>query len=333
MSSESENIAPGRIAWVDAYKAFLIALVVLGHSFQHVLTDFDGNIIVKCIYSHHMAAFFFLSGFVTWRPEFRFSVVWRKLGDLLAPFFLWWLIAFWCLGGGNLGGSFRLLIRNPDSGLWFLYVLAACHAINFSVCGLFGRLRLNADIGLLLAMGGLMVAEVVTGWNHYGFHFIAWYNIFYTIGYLARKYGSPALSVMRRKQFLWLVPLLLAAWAAMMPCWQRNADITLPLFGTLPVPLAFGYRFLAVVLAMGWEVLLLCRCDRIHPAVRLLGRNTLGIYAIHGMLLMQLAPLVKGVVGPYVGIPLLFVIVLPLSVILVTGIRRVPFVGRWLVGK
>lgn len=317
---------------MDAYKAYLIVLVVLGHSFQNVVVDFDGNLAVKCIYSHHMAAFFFLSGFVTWRPEFRFSSLWRKLADLLVPFFLWWLVASLLFGCRDLAHSFVGLIRNPDTGLWFLSVLAACHALHFIVRGLCGRLRLNDDIGLLAATGLLMAVELATGWNQYGFHFIAWYNIFYVLGCLARKYGSGVIDAMRRRKGLWLVMALMAAWAVMMPWWQRNTAITLPLVGTLPGPLAFGYRFLAIVFAVGWEMLLFAKCAKLPAVVGLLGRNTLGIYAIHGILLATLAPMAKGF-GPWVGIPLLFVIALLTAAVLVTGIRRLPFAGRWLVGR
>ena len=70
-----------RIEWVDIYKAILIFLVVLGHS--HNLR------LVPYIYTFHMAAFFFISGYTTDYSKLSFvDYTKRKFKSLMIPFFV-----------------------------------------------------------------------------------------------------------------------------------------------------------------------------------------------------------------------------------------------------
>lgn len=51
---------------VDAYKGILIWLVVLGHVIQYGYKQaFDNNYYINLIYSFHMPAFMFVSGFLS----------------------------------------------------------------------------------------------------------------------------------------------------------------------------------------------------------------------------------------------------------------------------
>lgn len=51
---------------LDVFKGILIILMVLGHVIQTIISpdDFDNNIVFKVIYSFHMPAFFFISGYL-----------------------------------------------------------------------------------------------------------------------------------------------------------------------------------------------------------------------------------------------------------------------------
>ena len=87
-----------RIQWVDVYKGLAILSVVLGHS---------GSPISASIYSFHMAAFFFISGYTTRLERYSFSeLLTRRVRTLLLPFLAFnaLFIALWTISGA-LGGS------------------------------------------------------------------------------------------------------------------------------------------------------------------------------------------------------------------------------------
>jgi len=319
-----------RLPFIDAYKALLICLVVLGHAVQGSVLDFETNPATKLIYSHHMAAFFFLSGFVIWRPQFDITKLPRRMGHLLIPFFFWWLVSWILFGGSGFLPSLCGLLYMPDSGLWFLFVLAACHLIYNLLCLFAVRTRLNADIILGTGLLLLMAAELFTGYTHYGFHFLAWYFIFFLFGYWTRKYAFDILMQTAKSSSCLLVASVLSLlWLAMMPFWQRNTPIALPFFGALPSLLAFAYRLLAATCAISAAMLCLGRIHSMPRWIIILGQCTMGIYILHGMLLpivlKQTAALPTGL-----SILVATLITLPVATALTLALRRIPLIGKWI---
>lgn len=77
----SQNNKPERILWIDIMKGMLIALMVLGHC---------GVPFVKMIYTFHMPAFLFLSGYTANFAKYNFSTfIKNKAMSLLFPYILW----------------------------------------------------------------------------------------------------------------------------------------------------------------------------------------------------------------------------------------------------
>jgi len=320
----------GRIPFIDAYKAFLICLVVLGHAVQGTVADFDANPVTKLIYSHHMAAFFFLSGLVAWKPQFDLAKLPARLGHLLVPFFLWWAIPKLPSGPANLFAALHGLLRTPDSGLWFLFVLAGCHLIYGLVRALADRLRLNEDLLPVGALALLMVTELATGYAHYGFHFLAWYFIFFLAGSCVRKHVfDKLLDFSKRPSSLFAAGILFLIWLTMTPFWQRNTTITLPVLGALPTALAFAYRLLAASCAIGAAMLCLVRIKAIPGWVAVLGQCTMGIYILHPWILPVILKHTAAIPTELRILAATFITV-PLATILTLAIRRIPVIGKWI---
>lgn len=61
-----------RLYYIDNLRGLLIILVVLGHCIQNLDLDFDHNIVFRYIYSFHMPLFMFISGFVSYKKEYKF---------------------------------------------------------------------------------------------------------------------------------------------------------------------------------------------------------------------------------------------------------------------
>ena len=171
----------------------------------------------------------------------------------------------------------------------------------------------------------LTLVEAVTRWNEYGFHFFAWYFMFFSMGRLERKHGIMK-KVANSRYSSFAISLLFCVWAALIPCWRRNTSISLPYFGELPEMVGFAYRFVsASVGTAAFWILFYARKphDRISKAVALLGRETLGIYAVHAFVLAAIVPYVF--ISPTaVSVLLIFVMTLMMSAMLAFLIRRMP---------
>ncbi|WP_066825148.1 acyltransferase family protein, partial [Clostridium tepidiprofundi] len=99
-----------RIEWIDIFKAFAIILMVVGHS---------TGIFNRYIYQFHMAAFFFISGYVeNFNNKTFFEIFVKKLYRIILPFiiiFISILILVTCL---NYTGYYNILFKGEFIGFY-----------------------------------------------------------------------------------------------------------------------------------------------------------------------------------------------------------------------
>ena len=171
-----------RIYFVDNLRGVLILLVILGHCIQNTDIDFDHNIIFRYIYAFHMPLFMYISGFVSYKTEYKWKQIGRRVLQLVIPFVAWAML------GMTLSTDFNWnwLVR-PDNGLWFLWVLFWIGVLQI----LFSKLARKINIAeeyifmtVCLVLLGVMVVNKLA----FGFHLIAWYLPYYILGSLFRKY-------------------------------------------------------------------------------------------------------------------------------------------------
>lgn len=130
------EIRKRRNVTVDVLKAFCIVLVVVGHYNPADAPDTYKSI-VEIIYSFHMPAFMWASGFLyvlTMRPQSYFSFIGRKLKRLMLPYIIVSLVVIGLklLSQQNMYvehptgyDSFIRMFYLPEAGyyLWFLWAL------------------------------------------------------------------------------------------------------------------------------------------------------------------------------------------------------------------
>ena len=117
-----------RLIWIDNIKCFAIILVVLGHLIQYIYfpLSFENNHLFRYIYSFHMPLFMVISGILTgFKSEHTINKntiysIKKRAVQLIFPFLSWAIISSllkkdYCL--------FLNIIKEPDNGLWFLWVL------------------------------------------------------------------------------------------------------------------------------------------------------------------------------------------------------------------
>ena len=186
-----------RLIWADSLKGWLMILVILGHAIQWILEEGCNDYHVwNLIYSFHMPAFMAVSGWLAYRGDSKplmadwkgYLINCKRRGlQLLVPYFAWSFMSFALSGDYTLQNLFKMILY-PDAYFWFLWVL-------FWICVLFNlaqhvarRIKLHEMVtvgGLCVLLLGVMV---VAEFRMFGFQFIAYYFLFYTLGYCLHKY-------------------------------------------------------------------------------------------------------------------------------------------------
>ncbi len=112
-----------RIKSIDFLKGVTIILIVWGHAIQTINTLPGEGTMFNLIYSFHIPLFMFLSGFVSYKLRNTLADIKKRAYQLLIPFFVYPIIAGLLLHGSFSVSRWVEIIKTPDSGLWFLYVL------------------------------------------------------------------------------------------------------------------------------------------------------------------------------------------------------------------
>jgi fucose 4-O-acetylase-like acetyltransferase len=203
----------GRDPIIDAMKGFGIILVVVGHSIQSNVADFDNNILFRLVYSFHMPLFMFLSGYIIKKPDY-YSLK-AKFLRLIIPFIVWYLLSY-LLNRAYLTIDFWDFIirwlKSPDYGLWFLLVLFVCNCL-LVIC--ISLKQYTANLSFIIIYG--IVCLIPTG--AFGIGLVKVHFIPFVAGYL--------LSINRIKLQRFEQPAILLsvlAFTSLVGYWYRVQD-------------------------------------------------------------------------------------------------------------
>lgn len=347
----------------DVLKGFGIILVVLGHCIQtgsgiaylQKAYYFDDRC-YQFLYSFHMPLFMVISGWYAWgsvrraeSAEDRKAMIKRKCVLLITPCVAWRLIEFaysFALGNYFYAG-FGALCRDILVGIltsnWFLWAILYCFLL---VCLMHYRLRDSVWIYLLIFLAAFFTPDGM-GLNAYKYMLP-----YYLIGFYGSKNRERLLSLKVCRKFSeegnytdCLVFFVSGAvFLALFSCFTPDAFIYLTGYKLIGKNYAAQlgidlYRFLVgfggiVFWFIVWGLLL--RRFRESRMVRLLahlGRRSLGIYLVSGILIVYVLAPVTETFRPHYGINLIeTAVMLILSAAVVEGMRRVKWLGR-LVGE
>ena len=329
-----------RIIWADAQKGCLIMLVVLGHAIQNTLGDAcEANHLWNIIYSFHMAAFMAVSGYVAFRPntkwegQFVYQTISRRFRQLIVPFILWAIISQ-LVGGGIDVGKIGLYFLYPDKSLWFLWVLFFINIIFLLGSYVGNKIKIRQEwvaISICLILVSIMVLFEV---RVFGFQFIAYYFMFYGLGYFFHKYEDRlALSS------IFFLVLLGICWIVLAWFWKMHE---LPIFMKgLPLPdtiMQYIYRFITAAIAV-YQLLVLSPkilngTHKWNRPLVYLGKISLGIYAVHFMLLGKWVKLFNEIgMNEECVIVCTFALTLTTTWIIVWLLSKWHITATWLLGK
>lgn len=274
----SPSASAPRAAADDNLRAILMFLVVFAHLLE-VRADFAGkSLLYQTIYTFHMPAFLFLSGFYA-----RYSL--RRI------VFRWVLPygVFQCLYLGYAG----LVLKTGESlgaatPYWILWYLLVCIFYQL-LLPLYSRPQKSGrvaavlvTVGLALAAGYFDVFGYVLSLSRF-FVFQPWF----LLGYYCQQ--TPGLRFGREKpsaRATALVVLLVCASVALL-AWMDPPNALL--YGAKSYPRAhitLWMRAAQYLMALSWVLLLFGvlkpRLGRTLPLLTRLGQNTLSVFLLHG---------------------------------------------------
>lgn len=175
---------------IDLLKGVAIFLVVMGHAVQWLSGYDTSNRLFIAIYSFHMPLFMFLSGFVSFNSKRKVKLG-KRFQVLVIPFFVWFLVREliykYPYHLSTFIDDFQLLLFDPSTGRWFLWIL-------FFLCLLlFIALKISRNNEELILIGMILSLALITGIfftskPFYGLPELTWYLLFFTLGYLINKH-------------------------------------------------------------------------------------------------------------------------------------------------
>ena len=189
-----------RLSWIDALKTFAIAVVVLGHCIQTIDPKHNSNPLLFLIISFQMPLFMAVSGYLSYKPKLKVEFLTSRFVQLIPPFLCWPII--WRIVEMDFAGleeQYMKLFKQPDTGLWFLYILFLISLLEFirkklldyiipdSSHSLAWWINLISILALSVTLPALILILNLRGW---GIQLISLYYPFYMMGNLMRQHWN-----------------------------------------------------------------------------------------------------------------------------------------------
>jgi fucose 4-O-acetylase-like acetyltransferase len=319
-----------RLQDIDALKGFLIITVVAGHIIQRFFPDSINNQLFRIIYSFHMPMFMFLSGFVCYKPnqnmDWKQSLT-RRFSQLILPFLVWTFVVSPLI---RLDFDMKLLAKKiifPDTGLWFLWVLFFIYVFYVSLSSIAEKLRFNQSLALWSGACALFGIYLITNFRYFGFQFISWYFMSFTLGFLFRQNQT---SLQKYWKYLFACSLIVfpvLAWN-----WQMKQMPILFGFTINNNLWLYAYKFLSIIFAIPFFMYIFKLLNGRMQVLTVLGKNTLGIYVIHFLLLNWIVKPVNtiSIINPYLFLIIMTSVVITICILLIFYIKKVPAL-KWVI--
>lgn len=303
---------------IDFLRGLAICLVVLGHTIQYGSGTeylqqglFYSNILFKIIYSFHMPLFMMISGYLFSYTVEKYSLgafLRNRFDRLLIPIAAWGTVMFIItaiiqqkeLRFHLVVSCIRYCIENN----WFLWAIVVCSMIVYFIAHF-----CKDSVWVYIPIYAVMFITP----DAYNFRLYKFVFPFFALAYAFHRKGREMDQMFQRR--LWSITVtiiyLLLLWFYNRDCYIYTTGFTI--LNTTDPLRQFGidlYR-IAIGLAGIFSLLLLLRRMQLKKESRVagllcrLGRHSLGIYLLSGIMAEQLLVRIKSVGYPNVGINLL----------------------------
>jgi fucose 4-O-acetylase-like acetyltransferase len=263
----------------------------------------------------------------------------RRALQLLIPYFVWSFIQFISVGNYTIEYLSKMVLY-PDTYLWFLWVL-------FWICFLFKLaqyIAAKSKVDEMIFIGAfcaiLLLLMVCVEIRMFGFQFLAYYFLFYTLGYCLHRFeATKCVKSLSNSIFLWILVLL---WAFLAWGWTMHGlPSWMPIIPHVPASmLQYAYRgltaMMAIVSLIGFAPKALNRRNKLNSFISSVGVASLGMYTAHLLVLGYLKKLILSLcpnMNTELMIVLLSVLTFIVAYLLVKLLSKSQFTARYFLGK
>lgn len=329
-----------RLLWADSLKGILILIVILDHAIQYVEGDACfHNRLWNITSSFYLPAFMAVSGWLSFRPDKSSQVplllIKRRFQQLLVPFFIWFFLKLARIGNLSIIGIWATL-KVPDGSFWFLWALFFIFVIFVLSIWAGKLLRCGETTSLLTASLILMGIMVIFEVRVFGFQLIAYYFLYYVIGFFFHKYKNFLCNNYILNICIFVLWLFLAWFWNMhdLPSWMPK----LPYLPESVVQYAYrGLTALSILYVIfNYYPSIGESRNKFNIKLASLGQITLGIYVVHLMVMLELKPAINYLKAEMNSILLeiaVFAVTFVISVVIVMLLRRNKITNKYLLGK
>lgn len=219
----------------------------------------------------------------------------RRFNQLMVPYLSWSLLRYVISADYSIGNLSRIIIA-PDSYFWFLWVLfwiKVIFILNQKIAA-----KYHMDEIIPIGITSLLLLGILVGLNLrvFGFQFLAYYYLFYFLGYAMRRFNKLQLT---NKSSMICLGLL---WAVLAWFWNMHElPVWMPRIPLCPTSLLqYAYRgvtaILAVLVIVGAARKALDSSNRFNKFIQEVGILSLGIYTCHLTLMDYTVKLLRFIV-------------------------------------
>jgi len=211
---------------LDIARGFAIILVCLGHAIQNNIVDFDSSKLFEIIYSFHMPLFMFISGAVAYLQKSKIdSWDWlaKRFCSLIIPFVVWIFVPYifftHTFPFADIYKKIKDIIKSPDWGLWFLYVLFVLDFILFVCIRISKKIKIPLLIPVLLIFCLLKFFVSYFSFWYLGIGLILWHYFFFFAGFFVFAFKE---KILNKDKLIWISLIILALFfIACVKYWRR----------------------------------------------------------------------------------------------------------------
>lgn len=252
---------------------------------------------------------------------------------------MWTIVSFLCKSDYTLEAAGKTLLY-PDSSFWFLWVLFwICVIFNFAQL-IASKLRMNEMVAILSTSLLLFGKMVVLDIRVLGFQFLAYYFLFYTLGYCLHKYEDSRIIKGLYKPYCMIAMTLI--WASLAWGWTMHGlPSWMPAIPRVPSALLqYAYRgftaLVAIVVLIGVAPKMLNGTVKLNQMICIFGVVSLGLYVVHLSIIGYVVRAIQTVVpsiGNWMCVAMAFIIALAASYLVVWLLGKSKYTAKIFLGK
>lgn len=247
----------------------------------------------------------------------------------------------WSATKYGISGDYTLIrvvkmVLYPDTSFWFLWVLFFINLI--FIFSQWLASRLNIDELVVIALSSLLLLGIMVGmeFRMFGFQFIAYYFVFYTMGYCIHRF--PRLQIGNGV----VLGLLFICWTLLAWSWNMHElPMWIPAIPHISSSLLqYAYRgvtaLLAILFLLGMAPKFLNAACRLNGFLCEIGKVSLGYYTCHITINGWVVCGVRKVLptgSDAVIVGLSFCVMLVLTFCIVEGLKKNKITAKVLLGK